>query len=264
MAEAFKPSFTKEKIEDEIVNSTCQRVPVFFYESTSSTNALAKDAARRDAGTALFVADSQSEGRGRLGRSFVSTPGVGIYMSLLLKLSGIDTAALTAYAAVKLALVIERLSGTDVDIKWVNDIYKNGKKLAGILCESVISPDTGRPEYVIIGIGINVLSQVFPPEIRSIAGSIEDECGEALDRAHLTAELLRALLELEALGTPELLSEYKARSFLLGKNITVHSPEGDYEAIAVDIDRDFALIVSQGGELRRVFSGDVSVREIRE
>ncbi len=263
MGESCKLEFTKEKIEKHFVNSPCRELPIFFYGELDSTNLAARRYVQNGGdGAALFVAERQSAGRGRLGRSFISDGGVGLYMSLLLPLDFKFCDTLTALAAVKCAEAIERLTDSSVDIKWVNDIYKNGRKLAGILCESFVKEIDGTA-YVVIGVGVNVFARRFQPEIENIAGSLEAECGRAPSRAELCAEIAKGILHgLVSLGTEELRSAYKSRLLWIGEEITVHSASGDYKARFLDIDRDCALIAERDGKNERIFTGEVSIRHI--
>ncbi len=254
-------------IKRELVNYSCQNIELRFFFATDSTNTRAREYAKEAAGAALFVAERQSAGRGRLGRSFVSEGGVGLYMSLLLPLSELcaDTATLTAYAAVMCAEAIEELTGEPMGIKWVNDIYHGGRKLAGILTEGIISPDTGRISYAVIGIGINVCKRKFPVELADIATDIESECGKRISREELAALITAKITgSLSLLGTHGLIERYKARSILIGERVTVHSSVEPYTARVLDIAEDASLVVrsDETGELCRLSTGEVSVRKV--
>ena len=143
---------------------------VVFYRATGSTNTDLKElaAAGAPAGT-VCVAESQSGGRGRRGRSFASPAG-GAYFSLLLRpdLALSEVSALTGAVAVAVARVLEEMTGLSVGIKWVNDLWLNNKKAVGILCEAVADLETGTPEYVIVGVGIDLAGEL-PPELDGVA-----------------------------------------------------------------------------------------------
>lgn len=252
--------YGKDEILQEIVNKDLQNIPFFFYEETDSTNIQAKNFAKNHPGEkAVFVADRQTLGRGRLGRKFESFGGVGIYMSLVIPSekdisSGITV---TAEAAVKAARAIQKVSSADPKIKWVNDLYLSEKKLAGILTEGVISPSGEIVSYV-VGIGINVYKRKFGKEIENIATSLEDEGFFVSSRSSLAAALI------DLFYTPcersEVLSEYRKRSYLTGKRVEVVGSGAPYAAEVLGITDDYHLIVKADGEERELFSGEVSVK----
>ncbi len=244
------------------------KISVFAFDSVESTNLLAIEHARQGgAAPALFVSDGQTAGRGRLGRSFISPPGSGIYMTLVIPVgasNASDPVALTAYAAVILSDTIFSLGGVSPKIKWVNDIYLGGKKLAGILAQGVVSPDTGALTHVVIGIGMNVLGEV-PTEISEIATTLEKEGAKCLDRAEIIAEITKRFLsELNICGKRECADRYRERSFLVGKAVRVIKPDMEYEAEVVGINDECQLILALGDGTRELLSsGEVSVREKR-
>ena len=158
----------KEKIEEELRKFGINPPKIVFYEETDSTNTRAKEYARsaESKETVVFIANSQTAGRGRLGRSFVSERGGGIYMSILTypEENGFDATAATARAAVCLARATEAVCGCKTEIKWVNDIYLGGRKLAGILTEGKMTSD-GEIAYQVVGMGINVYKKAISDEI---------------------------------------------------------------------------------------------------
>jgi BirA family biotin operon repressor/biotin-[acetyl-CoA-carboxylase] ligase len=246
---------------ERIVAALDGRVRVFFYEVTDSTNTRAKEYAR---GATLkepcaFIAREQTAGRGRLGRSFLSRCG-GIYLSLLIPAKeDVTPADITAEAAVKAARAIRDTVGLEVGIKWVNDLYVGGKKLAGILTEGVFGDD-GKLAYYIIGMGINVYKIGDFNEILPIATSIEDVLGERVNINELAATLTLALAS--DIDPEECLMEYRARSVVTGRHLTVVGAEECYSARAIEILDDYSLLVEResDGERVRVFTGEVSVR----
>ena len=172
-------------------------MPIFTYDMVDSTN----NAAKRyflDGGIlpALFIADGQTAGRGRNGRSFFSPSGAGLYMSLALPINTSPDKAIsfTAIAAVAVCKAIEQLTDIRPAIKWVNDIYVSERKVCGILVEAM--PDKDGNMAAVIGIGINVLGVDFPEELRDIAGSVESQCGVSLSRAELCTAVYDELLEI--------------------------------------------------------------------
>ena len=170
-----------------------------IYELLDSTNNRAKELARAGAPHGMLVAaEAQSGGRGRLGRSFFSPKGDGLYLTFILRpaCAPESVAMLTSLTAVATARAIEKTAAADVRIKWVNDLYLGGKKVCGILCEAGAGRNPGTVDYVVAGIGINVNRRAFPPELRETATSIGNECGVSPDRNRLAAEIAN---ELEAL-----------------------------------------------------------------
>ena len=238
---------------------------IFCYRETDSTNTRAKEYARAHPESrecALFVADSQTAGRGRLGRSFHSADGAGLYMSLLVypSLRGADATSVTASCAVALARAIERVSGLSSDIKWVNDLYAKGRKLAGILAECEMASD-GEIAFLVLGMGINVYKIDYPSDISDIAISLEEAAEKKISREELCSAAVREVLEqIEHIGSDEIYDEYKKRSLIIGREVTVHGTGEPYTALAEDIERDFSLTVRRDGVRERLFTGEVSVR----
>ena len=241
------------------------------HETISSTNSRAKELAQSGAahGT-LVVAERQSSGRGRLGRSWESPEGLGLWMSLILRPSFPPRFAprMTVLAGLAVVQAISRITGLEAFIKWPNDIIINSKKLCGILTEMQADPDL--IDYIVLGIGMNVNTQKedFPIELRDSATSLKLEKGEHIDRCKLLVELLAVFEDLDNryLKTgdfSEILNEYKEKCITLGRTVRVTGPTEAFEGTAVDLTDDFELIVeTKSGESRKVFSGDVSVRGI--
>ncbi|MCR5208484.1 MAG: biotin--[acetyl-CoA-carboxylase] ligase [Eubacterium sp.] len=231
-------------------------INVVYYPVTDSTNTQAKRLVSEcEEDALLVVADAQTEGRGRLGRSFYSPESTGIYMSLAIKCKKPlgDYLKVTAAAAVAVCRAIEELTNLEPFIKWVNDIYVGGKKVCGILCESVTD---GRSSAVIIGIGINVNTVRFPEDLKN-AGSLKVE----LDRAKLAAKIAALTLELTDKDGGEYLDYYRSRSFVTGKKITVIKNGSERSAEAVGIDGSFGLTVRYDGEKEETLnSGEISIR----
>lgn len=251
---------TEERIKGELKNLGLSNIEIHFYECIDSTNTRAKEWAKSNPEsrkTVIFIANEQTAGRGRRGRSFVSRGGAGIYMSILTYpyKRGADATAATARAAVSLSRAIESLCGCEVKIKWVNDIYLGGKKLAGILTEGEMDED-GKIAYQIVGMGINVYKNAISDEISSIATSLEDELGTTPDRSKLVARIIAELL----VDGVDHYEEYKSRSLVIGKTVTVLKPTESYEARVIDINHDFSLTVERGGQRERLFTGEISLK----
>ena len=252
-----------------ITKTTWLGKKIYIFDSIDSTNQKAKELAYQDVshGT-LVVADTQSQGRGRRGRSWSSMSGEGIYMSFLLKPDfALDKASmLTLVTALAVVKGIETFCGKQkAQIKWPNDIVINGKKICGILTEMEL--EQGNIHHIVIGIGINVHNKAFPNEIASIAGSIRTELGMDISREKLIEEILINFekyyeLFLRTENMSLFLQEYE--EVLVNKNqkVKVLDPLDEYEGIALGITKMGELLVDTGKEKRKVFAGEVSVRGI--
>lgn len=230
---------------------------------TDSTNRVAKELAVSGApeGT-LVVAEKQSKGKGRLGRSFFSPEG-GIYMSMILRpqIPANKAVLVTTCTAVAVARAIDRVSGCRTGIKWVNDIFINGKKVCGILAEAGLSAESEYPDYIVLGIGINVKKQSVPDELKNIVGCLEDNETCTLEKNELIVAVWEEFAKLyRNLSTAVYMEEYKERSVLLGREVTVFAPEGDYRAVVTDIDKEGHLVISREGRCEILSGGEVSVR----
>lgn len=234
----------------------------------TSTNTLLKTAAENGAPEgSVLIAEAQSAGRGRRGKSFISPKQTGLYMSVLLRPSMSAAAALhiTTAAAVAVAQAIETLCGRKTKIKWVNDIYIGGRKVCGILTEGALDLESGGLAYAILGIGINLLPPRggFPQEIREIAGALYAEELPPDLRAKLAAEILNNFFSLyENIGSGAHYAEYAKRDDLKGKEILVLRGKEAFPAVAECITKDFGLAVRYPDGRREVLSsGEVSVRQ---
>lgn len=236
-------------------------ISVFVFRETDSTNDRARIyALSGGAAPAVFIADAQTAGRGRMGRSFYSPADTGIYLSLLLKAPDDPslTLRMTSAAAVAAHDAILEVLGIDTGIKWVNDLYLNGRKISGILAESFFV-DTCR--YIIIGIGINLSTADFPDELRRIAGAltggVTDETKHTLTEA-VAAHLYR---EMNDLGDPSIMERYRKCSAVLGKSVRFIENGESFEGVAESVDDMGALSVRlSDGSLYRLASGEISLR----
>ena len=231
----------------------------------------------------IILAEKQTAGRGRLGRTFVSPEKSGIYLSLIYSPEGgiKNPAELTAFAAVGVCRAIKKLYGLSPDIKWINDLFAGGKKICGILTEGITNFESGMIESAIVGIGINLKHNKAMDEagLQNIAGSIEDVLGKgegsektapsSLNRIDLAAEVAGQVLSIFENNSPEakarVMKEYRDASFLLGREITVFPLIGDvtksYKAIASAIDDNAGLVVTlPDGSTRTLSSGEVSLK----
>ena len=255
---------TEQGIRGRFCAPVVKDIPIIAFSSTGSTNDEAKRYAgsHHEKGRVLVVADGQTAGRGRLGRSFLSPNGRGIYMSLLLirpDLSPTDAPLITAYTATVVRQAIFELTALDAKIKWVNDITVGDKKLAGILTEGALNP-CGGYEYCVVGIGINTHGVDLPPEISDIATSLELQSRE-IDRETLIARITELFFEkLDTAGTLAVTEEYRRHSSVLGRFVNVIRPNGSYSAKVVGISERCELIVERDGVTETLLSGEVSIR----
>ena len=242
---------------------------VVSYEITDSTNTRAKQLAEEGAvhGT-LVVANMQTAGKGRRGRSWQQEEGSVIAMSLLLRptFSPDKASMLTLLAAHSVAGAIEAVTGLPAAIKWPNDIVINRKKTVGILTEMSLGVEQAAIDYIVIGIGINVNNTAFPEDIRDMATSLYLEKGERVSRSVLIAESMRrleadyeAFLETEDLSA--ILQDYNAHLISMNKEVRVLDPKGEYTGISRGMDAQGELLVERAdGEIIKVYAGEVSVR----
>ena len=242
---------------------------VQVLEEVSSTNTLLKELGRQGApaGTVL-VADRQTGGRGRLGRSFLSPGGVGVYLSALIRPDCAPRSLmhLTCAVAVAMCDAVEQAFGFRPGIKWTNDLVVGTKKLGGILTELGLDPKTGRVSYAVLGIGINCgqYEADFDESIRSMATSARLVLGREADREMLIVEMIRALERMDKtlLSSPAaMLERYKADCITLGQPVSIVRGDSVRHALALDVDAEGGLVVRyDSGETGTVTSGEVSVR----
>ena len=229
---------------------------IFWYPDVGSTNDIAGAMAERADGEGLVViADRQTAGRGRLGRSWVSPAGAGIYVSVVLRPPATVAPLLTIAAGVAIADGIASSTGLSTHLKWPNDVQVGGRKLAGILAE-------GAAAHVVLGIGINVQPASFPPDVSARATSIESELGRPVDRGLVLAECLAALAsrydELRTGNTRFVVDAWRGRAApMLGRRVEWESAGGRHTGLAENIDDDGALIVTGTGGTLRIRSGEV-------
>lgn len=238
-------------------------------QTVTSTNTIAKEFAASGAkeGT-IIIAREQTEGRGRMGRTFYSPNASGVYFTIILrpKVSLEDSLLITTASAVAVAKAIETIAGVPASIKWVNDIFVGEKKVCGILTEASLNFESGSLEYAVVGIGINIATKDFPDEISHSAGSVfRDKPGDTPVTSILVAEVLNNLANcLDNLTDKQYLEEYKNRSFLIGKDILVLKGANSTPAKAITIDDKARLVVEyEDGSREALISGEVSVREVK-
>jgi BirA family transcriptional regulator, biotin operon repressor / biotin---[acetyl-CoA-carboxylase] ligase len=247
---------------------------IFWYADVPSTNDLAGTLAERGApeGT-IIVANAQRAGRGRHGRTWVSPPGVGLYVSAVLRPAPRAVPLLTVAAGVAVAEGIQAATGLDPEVKWPNDVYVGGRKVAGILAEASSGPRGRNPglgaresgagvQYVVLGFGINVLPAPYPPEVAARATSLEGELGRAVDRGLLFIECLCALSarygELQGGRTEAVMRDWRTRAATMrGRAVSWERGGRAWHGRAEDVDETGALLVRTDSGLVRVISGEV-------
>lgn len=257
----------KHEIISRLPASYLWRGNIHHFESIDSTNTEAKRMASAGAphGTVL-IADSQTGGRGRMGRSFHSPAGCGIYMSMIIRpqCPAQKLLHLTCAAAVAVSDGIEAATGLRPDIKWTNDLVVGKKKLGGILTELSLD-SSGNVEYAIIGIGINGTQAAgdFPSDIADIATSLHLCTGKEIDRAAVISSMLTALQNMwENLeNVQSILLRYRKNCITIGQEISLVRGDNISHGLALDVDESGALIVRfDNGQVQTVNSGEVSVR----
>ena len=240
-------------------------------ESTTSTNDLAKLYANQNSTTpAIFISEEQIAGRGRLGRKFVSPSKTGLYISLCLfpTIALEDLSLITCATAVACVETIEQLTGKSLNIKWVNDLFYQDKKVGGILTEVISDFESQQVQSLIVGMGINLIDspQSFPEELHSVVGSIfssKEEYNESsFNRNHFIAQFLEKwTFYYQNLSKREFISTYKEHSNVIGKFVNVFEGNQTYSAYAKDIDENGHLVVEkEDNSLHTLSYGEVSIR----
>ena len=257
---------SKEGIFVNLKNSKIKGDQIYVFSSLDSTNQLAKKMAIDGAphGT-VVLADEQTKGRGRRGRSFYSPKGTGIYLSIILKTDNFADIGLlvTTAASVAVCRALAKIYGVEAKIKWVNDIYLNDRKLCGILTEAITNFETGTIDSIVLGIGLNFKTTDFPEELNQTATSLFSSDEEIKDkRNRLAAAIIDEVLDLcEDLNSEKFISEYKQRSMVIGKDISVYRGNDQFDAKAIDIDSQGGLVVQkQDGTVEVLNSGEITVR----
>ena len=255
-----------------------EKAAIRIYPSLESTNNTAKTIPNPEHGT-VVMADYQTAGRGRHGRSFFSPPGCGIYMSVILRAGQFwldNLALMTPMAAVAVCEAIEATTQKSPQIKWVNDIFLNEKKICGILTETVMNTNgkaghnsgigyTNDISHIVVGIGINFTMPPggFPPEISQTAGALfesSEEVHRKIARNQLVAEIINRLLAPEN-SMQKIITEYEKRLLVLQRRVSVINADATYEATVVGIDAQCGLIVqTDNGETSTLTAGEIRLQ----
>ena len=274
----YKLSNTNDLISRDIIKNSLQKngfnLDVYFHKIVNSTNLEAKRLILNSSipNPSLIIANEQSQGKGRFGKIFFSPKNSGIYFSIIensftnLK----NSTFITICTALAITRAIEKLTGFSTQIKWVNDIFYNGKKICGILTEAITNFETGEIEKLIIGIGINFSTIDFPKELES-AGSLFSPLSLNSNKITRNDLIINIVTELDlffknfnSLNYREIIEEYKSKSNILGKEVLVTLPNTPpFSAIAVDIDEFGHLIIKkESNEILSLNYGEVSIKKI--
>jgi BirA family biotin operon repressor/biotin-[acetyl-CoA-carboxylase] ligase len=230
---------------------------ILWYQDVSSTNDIAASLAEGGAAEGcVVVANVQSAGRGRQGRAWVSPPGAGLYVSTILRPTADVMPLVTIAAGVAVAEGIEAATGLRPDLKWPNDVYIGPRKVAGVLAEAIVA------QYVILGFGINVLPASLPPDVSTLATSLEGELGRAVDRGLLLSECLSAFrrqyTDLQEGRGAAVIQAWRIRAAaLLRRRVQSTATGTAIDGIAEDIDGSGALMVRTTAGIARITSGEV-------
>ncbi|HUT72327.1 MAG TPA: biotin--[acetyl-CoA-carboxylase] ligase [Desulfatiglandales bacterium] len=238
---------------------------IVYCTEIDSTNLKAKDLAANGAPEgAIVISEKQTEGRGRKAREWFSPPRDGIYLSLILRpnIAPRHAPRITLLTAVSVAETLRSLIGLELAIKWPNDILVNGKKLAGILTE--MSSEKGAIDYVVVGLGLNVNTPIFPDDIKDTATSLLIETGKRFSRAELVRDYLkwheRYYEIFLSMGFEPIRKRWKELAEIIGQQVTVAAIDREYQGEVQDIDEDGALILQdKAGQVHRITFGDVSL-----
>lgn len=256
--------FTAQSVYANLGSELRERLSISVVPVVGSTNTELKALAEQGgADGTVLIALEQTAGRGRLGRSFYAPKDTGLYMSILLRpdLSAQDALYITTCAAVAAAQAIDTAAGVQSEIKWVNDIYLNRKKVCGILTEASIDFESGGLNYAVLGIGINLTTSDFPEELRDIAASISTEKTDL--RPIISAELLKNFYAYyKNLHECSFLSEYRRRSMLTGEDISFIRGNDIFNGRVMGIDDEVRLVVQlENGETTAFSSGEVQLKK---
>ena len=258
-----------EPLPDDLADALARAAPriaplgwrVLWFPTVESTN----DVAARLADTGepegtVVVADAQTAGRGRHGRVWVSPPAAGLYTSVVLRPPADALDLMTLTAGVALAEGLRAATGIETGVKWPNDIYVNGRKVAGILAEGGAS--SGGATHVVLGFGINLLPAALPPDVASRATALETEVGRPVDRGLVLAECLAAIAarydQLRCGERAAILAGWRIRArATFGRGVEWDGPSGVCRGVAEDVDHGGALLVRTASGRERLLAGEV-------
>ena len=227
-----------------------------MFDEVDSTNNICKEIAKDDFNTTLVVTNSQTGGRGRLGRSFISTSNKGIYMSILIKpnINIKDVSKITCVVGCSILRVLKEYISEPIYLKWVNDLYLHDKKICGILTESKIN--NGSLEYVVIGIGLNLYKQVFPIDVN--ASSIEDETCIVIDKWEVIGKIIdRVLIDIKNINDIEHVNYFMNNMYLKNKEVVLKTVQEEQIVTIVGINELFELVAKSSLKTINISSGEI-------
>jgi BirA family biotin operon repressor/biotin-[acetyl-CoA-carboxylase] ligase len=256
-------------INSYLDNNLRDRLNIAAVSSVTSTNRLVKDKAVQGENEGyVLISGHQTEGRGRLGRSFYSPSDSGVYMSILLKpsINPQDATLITTAAAVSVCEALCKMGVTDTGIKWVNDIFIGDRKVCGILTEAGFDIENNLLSYAVLGVGLNMYAPEggFPEDIKDIAGAVFSEKREDARNKFVSAFLTAFFRYYEDIESRSHISSYRDKCFVLGKEINIIKGDTVTRARALDVDDNCGLVVElSDGEKAVVSSGEISIRTIK-
>lgn len=232
-----------------------------IFDSIDSTNKYLKSKINEKNYGTIVISNEQTNGYGKNDRQFISNKDTGIYMSILINPNCLieESLKITILTSVAVLSAIKSVYNLDVKLKWVNDIILNDLKVGGILCESQINLNTNIIDNMIVGIGINIKNFEFPPSLKNIATSIENNTNIKISRNELISEIIN-FFDLYFIDNKNHLNLYKENSYVLGKDITVIQNDRQFFAKAIDIEDNGALIVQEQEKIIKLISSDISIR----
>lgn len=232
-----------------------------IFDSIDSTNKYLKSKINEKNYGTIVISNEQTNGYGKSNREFLSNKDIGIYMSILINPNCLieESLKITILTSVAVLSAIKSVYNLDVKLKWVNDIILNDLKVGGILCESQINLNNNIIDNMIVGIGINVKNFEFPPSLKNIATSIENNTNIKISRNELISEIIN-FFDLYFIDNKNYLDLYKENSYVLGKDITVIQNDRQFFAKAIDIEDNGALIVQEQEKIIKLISSDISIR----
>lgn len=253
-----------ERIKDSLCDEL-KDIDVNIFDEVTSTNTLLKEEGNNKNEWCTFIASSQTGGKGRLGRSFYSPQSSGVYFSILLKpdLEIQKAILITTAASVAVTRTLEILGSPNAQIKWVNDIFVDNKKVCGILTESVINTVTKKLDFAVLGVGINLVKpeEGFPKEIKNIAGAVFQNETENLKERFVAEFLNEFYCIYKELNEKSFMNEYREKCFFLGEEITVIQGDSKRKATAISVDENAHLEVEyENGEREFLSSGEISIK----
>ena len=249
------------------LGADAENFDIKIYKTITSTNTVLREMAAEGAPEfTVLIASEQTAGKGRMTRRFHSPSGTGLYLSILLRpaIRADEALFITTAAAVAVARTVEEVSGRTAEIKWVNDVLMDGRKICGILTEASFDMESGGLEYAVCGIGVNIIppENGFPEEIKDIAGAVFENRPPFDVKNRIAAGILEKFRSYyQNLSARSFFEEYRQRSATVGKRITVYGSGEPRRATALAIDESCRLVVRfDDGTQKALYTGEVSIK----